>query len=102
LEAQGLTRRAATGRPASPANRSRQLNGVVEIAFLVIERFRSSSKESWLCSSNSVCSDLSTRGTVEDNPYGKVLGKVLEAMLGSSSDEHNIARLECISLAIVK
>jgi hypothetical protein len=46
--------------------------------------------------------DLSTWRSVEDNPYGEVLGKVLEAVLGSGSDEHNIARLECVSLAIVK
>ena len=47
-------------------------------------------------------SNLSTCRSVEDNPYGEVFGKVLEVMLGSSSDEHNITRLECVSLAVMK
>jgi len=46
--------------------------------------------------------DLSTCRPVEDNPDGEVLGKVLEVMLGSGSDDHNVASLECVSLAIVK
>jgi hypothetical protein len=50
---------------------------------------------------NALCSHLSTKWAVEDNPYGEVLGEVLETVLGSSSDEHNVAGLECISLALV-
>ena len=45
---------------------------------------------------------LASGGTVEDNPNGEILGKVLEAMLGSSRHEEKIARFEGIPLAVVK
>lgn len=35
-------------------------------------------------------------------PDGEVIGKVLEAMLGSGRHEHDVASLECLSPAIMK
>jgi hypothetical protein len=52
--------------------------------------------------SNGAQLDLSACRSVEDNPYGEVLCEIFEVMLGSGSDKHNIARLEGVSLAIVK
>jgi hypothetical protein len=46
--------------------------------------------------------DFASAGTVEDDPYGEVLGKVLETMLGSRSDEEKVARFERVPLAAVK
>src|SRR5262249_29799317 len=46
--------------------------------------------------------NLATTGAVEDDPHGEVLGKVLEAMLGSRSHEQEIARPERVPLAVMK
>ena len=39
---------------------------------------------------------------MKDNPHGEVIGKLLEAMLGSRSNEQKIARLKWVSLSVME
>jgi hypothetical protein len=45
--------------------------------------------------------ELAALLAVENDPHSRVLGKVLEMVLGSSSHEQQVACLECVSLAVV-
>src|SRR5262245_28384784 len=46
--------------------------------------------------------DLTSRGSVEDDPHGEVLGEILAPVFRSGGDEDEVAGLERISAAVVK
>jgi hypothetical protein len=49
-----------------------------------------------------LCPDLATLEAVEDYPHGEVLGKVLETMLSSGSDEQKVAGLKWVPFSVMK